>query len=79
MSVPIRAGATFSPGAPQKLFDDQSDTKGLGHTGYDVSPDAKRFLMVATSGSFLPNATPTTITVVLNWVNELKRRVPTKN
>ncbi len=78
MSVPIRAGASFSPGAPQKLFDDQSDTKGLGHTGYDVSPDAKRFLMVAYSGSFLPNA-PATITVVLNWVNELKRRMSVRD
>jgi hypothetical protein len=42
---------------------------------YDVSADGQRFLMVKE----LPQATsPTQINVVLNWFEELKRRVPTK-
>ena len=40
---------------------------------YDVSADGQRFLMVKE----LEQATsPTPINVVLNWLDELKRRVP---
>jgi hypothetical protein len=46
---------------------------------YDVSLDAKRFIGVIASGvteSDTPRALQ--IQVVLNWFEELKRRVPTK-
>ncbi len=42
---------------------------------YDVSPDGQRFLMLKPSES--AEAAPTQINVVLNWFEELKRRVPT--
>ena len=38
---------------------------------YDISPDGKRFLVVESTAN--ENATAS-ITVVLNWVEELKRR-----
>ena len=41
---------------------------------YDVSPDGQRFLMVKRSEQA---QAPTQINVVLNWFEELKRRVPT--
>ena len=42
---------------------------------YDVSADGQRFLMVKPSEQ--AQAAPTQISVVLNWFEELKRRVPT--
>jgi hypothetical protein len=41
---------------------------------YDVSPDGQRFLMLKPSEQ--AQAAPTQINVVLNWFEELKRRVP---
>ena len=44
---------------------------------YDVAPDGKRFVMVDELKA--PNASSALkLNVVLNWVDELKRRVPTK-
>jgi serine/threonine-protein kinase len=44
---------------------------------YDVSPDAQRFLMIKEGGAD-GTAAPASIIVVQNWVEELKRLVPTK-
>jgi len=41
---------------------------------YDVSPDGRRFLMLRRSEHGA--AAPTQINVVLNWADELTRRVP---
>jgi hypothetical protein len=41
---------------------------------YDVSRDGQRFLMLKPSEQ--AQAAPTQINVVLNWFEELKRRVP---
>jgi hypothetical protein len=43
-------------------------------SNYDVSPDGQRFLMIKPGES--AEAAPTQINVVLNWFEELKRRVP---
>jgi len=49
-------------------------------TPWDIHPDGKRFLMMKP-----PGAAPSTgsgerpkITIVLNWLEELKQRVPVK-
>ena len=44
---------------------------------YDVTPDGERFLMVRNETPPLENVTE--LHVVLNWFEELKRRVPTDN
>ncbi len=45
--------------------------------GYDLSPDGQRFLMLKNVGQIgTEDATPSQITVVLNWFEELKARVP---
>jgi hypothetical protein len=44
---------------------------GTQGANYDVSPDGQRFLMVQGSDANL-----TQLNVVLNWFEELKRRVP---
>jgi hypothetical protein len=43
-------------------------------TGYDLSPDGKRFLMIKSSGE---QPATTQVNVVQDWFEELKRRVPT--
>jgi hypothetical protein len=48
---------------------------------YDLTPDGKQFVVVAaaTSPSRDSNrSSPQQIDVVLNWLEELKARVPTK-
>jgi hypothetical protein len=44
------------------------------YSAYDISPDGQRFLFVQESE---PPKEPTPLVVVLNWFEELKRRVPT--
>jgi len=44
------------------------------HSTYDISPDWQRFLFVQENE---PPREPTPLVVVLNWFEELERRVPT--
>jgi hypothetical protein len=74
-SVPIRTSPTFSAGAPMKLFDGPYLGGPYWRT-YDVSPDGLRFLMVKDSAAAERLSTPMSLVVVLNWFEELKRRLP---
>ena len=77
-TVPVQTAPAFVPGTPTKLFDGQYFAAGwIGRT-YDVSPDGKRFLMIKANAGGDQTSTPTSIVVVLNWEEELKRLVPTK-
>ena len=69
MAVSVDAGSTFTAGAPSALFQTPPGAL-LG----DVSADGTRFLLVTPVG---PSAS-TPFTVVLNWREELKQRVPTR-
>jgi len=66
---------SFAAGTPKVLFEGRNEaTVGFGfRSNYDVSPDGQRFLMVKPSED---QPAPTQINVVLNWFEELKRRVP---
>jgi serine/threonine-protein kinase len=78
MAVDVTTQPTFSAGKPKMLFEGQyfAVTPGLTGTAFDVSPDGQRFLMVKET----EKATSSTqINVVLNWSEELKRRVPVGN
>ena len=75
MAVQVMTQPGFSPGKPTVLFEGEYLTSQFPLTGvaYDVSPDGQRFLMVKE----VEQATSATqINVVLNWFEELKRRVP---
>jgi serine/threonine-protein kinase len=74
MAVPVQtSGSQFDHGTPVKLF----DTKYSGDFySCDVTPDGQRFLMMKESDA--GERTPRTIVVVLNWFEELRRRVPTQ-
>jgi serine/threonine protein kinase len=78
MSVDLNAESGLHPTKPQRLLErtfspSAADSGVWGHT-YAVFPDGKRFL-------FVENAVQLEVrelSVVLNWLEELKQRVPTK-
>ena len=72
-SVPIQTVPTFSNGTPTKVFEGRYYTSASSRT-YDVSPDGQRFLMIkATSNDQAPS-----MVIVLNWLEELKARLPAR-
>ena len=70
-SVPVETGATLTFGTPVTLFRDTFYRGSSVGRHYDVAPDASRLLMLTA-----PDAPVPPIHVVLNWVEELKARVP---
>jgi Tol biopolymer transport system component len=74
MAVDITTQPSFSAGKPRMLFEGRYAPGGVPVANYAVSPDGQRFLMLKPSEQ-APTA-PTQINVVLNWFEELKRRVP---
>ncbi|MFI5181323.1 MAG: protein kinase [Thermoanaerobaculia bacterium] len=70
MSVDVETKPTFRPGRPRALFEGSF----LGtYDSYDVTPDGKRFLMIKPDPA---ESGPAHVNVVLNWFEEVKRRVP---
>lgn len=74
MAVSITTQPAFSAGKEKVLFEGQFGPTLISNANYDVSPDGQRFLML--KASEIEEAAPTQINVVLNWFEELKRRVP---
>jgi serine/threonine-protein kinase len=75
IAVRVTTEPSFSAGNPTVLFEGDYQASQFPLTGiaYDVSPDGQRFLMVRDTA---PSPAVTQINVVLNWFEELKRRVP---
>jgi eukaryotic-like serine/threonine-protein kinase len=80
MAVDIQTTSAFRAGAPKLLFEGRyfegpvfSAAGGYSAT-YDVSPDGKRFLMLKPEAS--QDAGSGQLHVVVNWFEELRRRVP---
>jgi Tol biopolymer transport system component len=65
------SGAVFEHGIPERLF----TAPGVWANYYDASADAQRFLWPVPQDQQTVQAP---ITVVLNWQEELKQRMPTK-
>jgi Tol biopolymer transport system component len=74
MAVDITTQPGFAAGKPRLLFEGRYEPAPVPIANYDVSPDGQRFLMVKPTEQ--EQAAPTQINVVLNWFEELKRRVP---
>ena len=74
MAVDITTQPAFSAGKPRMLFEAPYVPTAATFPNYDVSPDGQRFLMLKPGEQA---QTATQINVVLNWSEELKRRVPT--
>ncbi|HEU4989918.1 MAG TPA: protein kinase [Gemmatimonadaceae bacterium] len=67
-ATPVTTGAQFTHGSPKLLFRLPALIQDLYHRAYSVTPDGKRFLMVASGGD---NAAD--LNVILNWRVELQR------
>jgi hypothetical protein len=75
LAVPVQtSGSQFSYGRPAKVFDKRYSGDFYS---YDVTPDGRRFLMMNETQAG-DRAHPTSIVVVLNWFEELRRRVPSQ-
>ena len=79
MAVDIQTQPAFKAGTPRMLFERPAYTSGVGLAGtrradYDISPDGQRFLVIKQPEQ--QETALTQINVVLNWFEELKRRVP---
>ena len=74
MAVDVDTKSGFSAGKPRMLFEGPYLPTSGSLPYYDVSPDGQRFLMLKPVES--QASAPTQINVVLNWFEELKRRVP---
>jgi serine/threonine-protein kinase len=72
MSVAIAGGPTFQASTPRLLFAGDY-ARVPPPIDMDVHPDGQRFLMLQSSR---PESPVTHINVVLNWFEELKRRLP---
>jgi serine/threonine-protein kinase len=74
MAVDIATQPSFTAGKPRVLFEGPYLLAPGTTPNYDLSRDGQRFLMVKPNEA--GEAAPTQINVVLNWFEELKRRVP---
>jgi eukaryotic-like serine/threonine-protein kinase len=85
MAAVIEPAPTFKPGIPKVLFERPpvvSNYWGTIGIPWDISPDGKRFLMLKsiqqtedTHAAYVPRPK---INIVLNWIEELKQRMPAK-
>jgi hypothetical protein len=79
-SVPIRSVAPFQVDPPRLLFETKYGGLGYDTTSpdraWDISADGQRFLMLRVQES--GDKGVTSMAVVLNWIDELKRLVPVK-
>jgi serine/threonine-protein kinase len=78
MAVETTMQPSFSAGKPRMLFEGPYFTTAFPTmtVSYDVSADGQRFLVVKETEAASRSAEQ--INVVLNWFEELKRRVPTR-
>jgi Tol biopolymer transport system component len=74
MAVEISTQPGFVARKPRVLFEGDYLLTPLTFPNYDVSPDGQRFLMFKRTEAGA--AAPAQINVVLNWTEELKRRLP---
>jgi Tol biopolymer transport system component len=74
MAVEISTQPGFTAGKPRVLFEGDYLLSPLTFPNYDVSADGQRFLMFKRTEAGA--AAPAQINVVLNWTEELKRRLP---
>jgi hypothetical protein len=73
MAVPVEKADAFAAGVPVQLFGGDyyfGSASSIGRT-FDVTPDGQRFLMIREDRMRRPS-----LSVVLNWTEELKRLAP---
>jgi hypothetical protein len=79
--VRITTKPSFGVSNPEAVPTGFTRARGSTERDYDIMPDGKRFIGVVAAGqapSLGRAAVETRINVVLNWLEELKQRVPTR-
>jgi eukaryotic-like serine/threonine-protein kinase len=74
MVVDVSSKSGFTATRPKVLFSGDY-VRRSGWSDYDISPDGEHFIMINPGEQERP---ATEITVLLNWFDELKRRVPSR-
>jgi hypothetical protein len=75
MAVPVQTTSTFTAGAPVKLFEGPYlSLRGLAGPVFDVALDGQRFVMIKEAPR-VDQPPADSIAIVLNWRQELKRRI----
>jgi serine/threonine-protein kinase len=72
MVVSVAAGPELRVSKPRLLFESPYLLLGGSNFAFDVTPDGQRLVMLKSN----IESVPTRIHVILNWAEELKRRVP---
>jgi Tol biopolymer transport system component len=77
MVVSVQTNPNFTVGVAEVLFEEPylGGTAASAGRTYDISPDGQRFLMIKEAEA--DASASMSMTVVLNWFEELKARVPT--
>jgi serine/threonine protein kinase len=79
LAVLVQTEPEFKAGKPEVLFQGKYVPREESARPWDISPDGKRFLMMkSTQSASAPLTLQPRITIVLNWFEELKQRVPAK-
>jgi len=74
MAVEVRTQPGFEPGVPKLLHEGRFPLSTTGAPGYDVSPSGR----LLRPQQIEPEQSATQINIVINRLDDLKRRVPTK-
>ncbi|MCH7679352.1 protein kinase [candidate division KSB1 bacterium] len=77
MVVSIGSGPELSPTRPRKLFEGNYVGSLEGLQEFDISGDGKRFVMIKNLQDGVSETRE--LRVILNWFEELKRKVPVEN
>ena len=79
MAVSVETKSAFVPGTPKQLFRGNYIIQGMNEgTPWGISSDGKRFLMMKEADGSSAEGNSLRINIVLNWLEELKQRVPVK-
>jgi hypothetical protein len=73
LAVAVQTQPTFSAGVPRMLFEGHYPITDSFWSNYDVTADGNQFLMVAG-----PESAPPGLQVVINWMEDLKQRMPAR-
>jgi serine/threonine protein kinase len=79
MAVAVETEPMFKPEKPKVLFRGTYIGLAVSTSRWDISPDGKRFLMMKpgeSTGEMSLEGLPRKISIVTNWFEELKERVP---
>jgi Tol biopolymer transport system component len=76
MAVAVETEPAFKAGKPESLFRGTYVPPSSEGISWDISPDGKHFLMMKPLEGIAEAGGPRKISIVLNWLEELKQRVP---